>query len=98
MINKQELRKRMDNAMEGQFNISGKALSFMEQALLQFAFNLTKNSVKSIIAKDRTTLMKEDLVQSLDSVDLVIKNIPKLSQISTMQVVKKEVLTPSTRD
>lgn len=59
--------------------IGSKSLVFLESKMIEFCQNLVRNSIVTVKNDKMKTLQKKHLVYTLNCLDLVLKNIPKVN-------------------
>lgn len=70
----------MQNATEEEIKVSGEAVRYLAVKMEEFGSNLVRNSMPLLKQQGMRTLMQRHIEQTLNSLSLVLKNIPKIEK------------------
>lgn len=80
-LSRHKVREIMVEAIKAEghnFKISKDGVEFVTLMTEQFVSNLSKNSIAGVQSEGMRTIMRHHLSQTLDSVSLALKNLPKI--------------------
>ena len=86
-----KIRKLMKQALEntGIKNINKDSILYMDKVITLFVQNTIQQTAKKTIENKRKTIREEEIICVLDSLDLVLKIYPKISDIKKDVEIKQ---------